>query len=153
MLNVLFSGIDFMFSPKGRMRRLPFWGYHIGMIVLAWVTLISLAMAYLGPVVELVEAGVDPDIALQSLDPDESNLFLALFLMLNVGFTWSTYAVTARRWHDRDKSGWWSLIVFLPVIGVPWIFIECGFLPGTRGMNRFGAAPGSSEGDFVEVFE
>lgn len=65
--------------------------------------------------------------------------------LLTIGFAamvmWPFLAVLAKRWHDRDKSGWWSLIVFVPLIGTPWLLIECGFLPGTKGDNRFGPDP------------
>jgi uncharacterized membrane protein YhaH (DUF805 family) len=44
-------------------------------------------------------------------------------------------------WHDRNKSGWWVLIAFVPVIGGLWYLIECGFLPGTTGANNYGADP------------
>lgn len=47
----------------------------------------------------------------------------------------------AKRWHDRGKSGWWTLISFVPVIGGLWMLIECGFLRGTDGPNRFGPDP------------
>ena len=30
---------------------------------------------------------------------------------------WMKLAVLVKRWHDRDKSGWWVLITFIPVIG------------------------------------
>jgi uncharacterized membrane protein YhaH (DUF805 family) len=46
--------------------------------------------------------------------------------------------VDIKRWHDRDKSGWWMLILLVPVIGAIWFLIELGFLAGTPGPNRFG---------------
>lgn len=46
--------------------------------------------------------------------------------------------VYIKRFHDRDKSGWWVLIAFIPIIGAIWILIELGFLKGTPGPNRFG---------------
>jgi uncharacterized membrane protein YhaH (DUF805 family) len=49
--------------------------------------------------------------------------------------------VQIKGWHDRDKSGWWILINLVPCIGALWTLIECGFLPGTRGDNRFGPNP------------
>ena len=51
-------------------------------------------------------------------------------------------AVAAKRWHDRDKSGWWMLIALVPIIGWIWALVETGFLAGTSGPNRFGADPG-----------
>ena len=49
-------------------------------------------------------------------------------------------AVSVRRYHDRDKSGWWVLIAFVPLIGWIWMIVELGFLSGTPGPNRFGSA-------------
>jgi uncharacterized membrane protein YhaH (DUF805 family) len=46
-----------------------------------------------------------------------------------------------KRWHDRDKSGWWVFINLVPVIGGLWCLIECGCLRGTEGPNRFGNDP------------
>ena len=52
---------------------------------------------------------------------------------------WPCTAVGIKRWHDRDKAGWWVLINLVPVVGVVWSLIENGLLRGTRGPNRFGA--------------
>ena len=43
-----------------------------------------------------------------------------------------------KRWHDRDKSGWWNLILLIPIVGAIWFLVELGFLKGTPGPNRFG---------------
>lgn len=48
--------------------------------------------------------------------------------------------VGVRRLHDMDKSGWWLLLSFIPLIG--FIILLFWFVqPGTRGQNRFGADP------------
>ena len=54
---------------------------------------------------------------------------------------WPGLAISIKRWHDRDKTGWWVLINLVPFIGTLWTLIECGFLAGTRGENRFGPDP------------
>jgi uncharacterized membrane protein YhaH (DUF805 family) len=46
--------------------------------------------------------------------------------------------VYIKRFHDRDKTGWWVLIGLIPLIGPLWLLIELGFLKGTDGANRFG---------------
>jgi uncharacterized membrane protein YhaH (DUF805 family) len=46
--------------------------------------------------------------------------------------------IDIKRWHDRDKSGWWMLILLVPVVGAIWFLVELGFLKGTPGPNRFG---------------
>jgi uncharacterized membrane protein YhaH (DUF805 family) len=73
---------------------------------------------------------------------------LAIIAQINEGRDWSTilwlviiwssFAIYTKRWHDRDKSGWWNLIILVPLIGTIWSLIECGFLSGTDGPNRFG---------------
>ena len=54
-------------------------------------------------------------------------------------------AVAVKRYHDRDKSGWWILILFIPIIGLIWYIVELGFLPGTPGPNRYGPDPLAAE--------
>lgn len=51
-----------------------------------------------------------------------------------------TVAVTVRRLHDVDKSGWWYFIGLIPFIGAVWLLIlMC--TEGTRGPNQFGPDP------------
>ena len=57
---------------------------------------------------------------------------------------WIGLAVQVKRWHDRDKSGWWALLNLVPVVGPIWILVECGVLRGTAGANRFGQESTSS---------
>jgi len=51
-----------------------------------------------------------------------------------------TIAVAMRRLHDTDRSGWWLLLAFVPLIGglVLLVFLV---LDGTPGSNRFGPSP------------
>jgi len=54
-------------------------------------------------------------------------------------------AVSVRRLHDLDRSGWWYLLVLIPVIG--WIALLVWFIGrGTVGPNRFGEDPIGSVG-------
>ena len=49
-------------------------------------------------------------------------------------------AVTIRRLHDTDRSGWWLLLVLIPLVGpIAMLVFMC--LEGTRDENRFGADP------------
>ena len=47
-------------------------------------------------------------------------------------------AVTARRLHDIDKSGWWQLIGLIPIVGWIIMIIWCA-KEGSTVPNRFGA--------------
>ena len=51
-----------------------------------------------------------------------------------------TLGVTIRRLHDTDRSGWWILIGFVPIIGGIWLLVLM-ILSGTPGDNRFGPEP------------
>ena len=53
--------------------------------------------------------------------------------------SWIVVSVTVKRYHDRNKSGWWSLIYLVPAIGILWILNECGGLEGTPGPNNYEA--------------
>ncbi|MGA2895167.1 MAG: DUF805 domain-containing protein [Xanthobacteraceae bacterium] len=47
-------------------------------------------------------------------------------------------AVSARRLHDTDRSGWWLLLVLVPFFGTL-LLIVWWCMRGTTGYNRFGA--------------
>ena len=51
-----------------------------------------------------------------------------------------TIAVTVRRFHDQDKSGWWFLLALIPSVGsIILIVFMC--LEGTPGPNQYGPNP------------
>jgi uncharacterized membrane protein YhaH (DUF805 family) len=62
-------------------------------------------------------------------------------ILLGLAIIWPCLAIYAKRWHDRDKSAWWTLITLVPLVGPIWALVECGFLPGTIGQNHFGQPP------------
>ena len=49
-------------------------------------------------------------------------------------------AMGVRRLHDTDRSGWWWLLSFIPLIGIIVLIVFWCF-EGTRGPNRFGPDP------------
>jgi len=48
-----------------------------------------------------------------------------------------TVAVTARRLHDTDRSGWWQLIELVPLVGLVVMIVWCAAPPA--GSTRFDA--------------
>ena len=49
-------------------------------------------------------------------------------------------AIAIRRLHDLDRTGWWILLGFIPLIG--WIILLIWYVTkGTDGPNRFGPDP------------
>ena len=51
-----------------------------------------------------------------------------------------TFAVTVRRLHDTSRTGWWLLLVFLPLIGAI-VLLVFMFLDSTSGTNEYGPDP------------
>ena len=49
-------------------------------------------------------------------------------------------SVTVRRLHDQNKSGWYLLLFFLPIIGWFWLFILT-VTEGNKGPNEYGPDP------------
>jgi uncharacterized membrane protein YhaH (DUF805 family) len=49
-------------------------------------------------------------------------------------------AVQARRFHDQNLSGWYTLLNLIPYVGSIVVFVFM-LIPGTAGQNRFGADP------------
>jgi uncharacterized membrane protein YhaH (DUF805 family) len=70
-------------------------------------------------------------LALQTLSYNLSGAFtIATFL--------PSVAVGARRLHDIDRSGWWQILYFLPIIG--WIVLVI-FWAEAGQPNRYGGSP------------
>ena len=64
-----------------------------------------------------------------------------LALVVYFFLLWTALALQIKRWHDRDKSWVWCFISFIPLVGAIWALIECGFLDGTPGPNKYGPSP------------
>lgn len=111
------------FSPSGRISRGQYWLVHLAVIPL-----------FIFAFVPLFAGGKSETTAImQSLG------LLAAILPLNF---WFSFCATAKRYHDRGKSAWWYLMIFVPYVGGIWHFIECGCLAGDSGPNDYGPPPG-----------
>ena len=64
----------------------------------------------------------------------------AIITGLIAGF-WVGFALVVKRWHDRNRSWTWALLGFIPIVGWIWQGVECSFLEGTLGPNRYGPSP------------
>ena len=59
-------------------------------------------------------------------------------------------AVSVRRLHDVDKSGWFYLIVLIPLVGAIWLLILfC--TEGTPGRNQYGFNPKEGDNEINEI--
>lgn len=85
---------------------------------------------------------------------DFSLIYIPVVLWILACFL-PSIAVTVRRLHDSNKSGWMYLLTIIPYVGFI-LFIVFGFLPGTPGENDYGFDPRLGEGapdyDAPEIF-
>ena len=117
MLEPLRKFADF----EGRARRAEYWLFTL-FVLIAYVV----AMLIGG----LFDRGGSPEAT------PEAIFFCLTVLALFV----PSLALVVRRLHDINRSGWWYLLAFLPVIGSIIILIFM-LTPGTPGPNRYGPDP------------
>ena len=122
--------VDLLFGFQGRVNRAKWWLVALAIFV---VEMIVVAAIFGGAAL----SGDPQQIAAAMGGPIAG---IVIFVMVVIA-TWIHIAIAVKRYHDRNKSGWWILIVFVPVIGGLWYFIECGFLRGTPGPNTYGPDP------------
>ena len=114
--------MNLLFGFQGRIGRLSWWlGQLINLGLLVAIFIVAAVVARQSQM-----AGTKAEAGLSGA---------ALLLLLSVVSIWINVAVTVKRFHDRNKSGVWFLVNFIPIIGPFWLLIECGFLPGTQGVN------------------
>lgn len=106
-------------SFEGRINRAKFWA-GVGVLVA------------IGIVASLI------DLMLGTTSQNGFGLISGITSLVSIYLALALYA---KRWHDRDKSGWWSLIGLVPIIGFIWIVVELGILEGTKGANKYGPDP------------
>lgn len=89
----------------------------------------------------LIVAGIFLDLGLNLLIRDGGGSGIALFTIVGyIGYLLYTFILVIKRLHDLNHSAWWFLTLFVPILGAV-IGLECLFMRGTAGGNKFGSAP------------
>lgn len=127
-------------SLDGRTNRKPFWLAILALMVVTWILEFILFAAFGVSLLPNMDPSADPAAAAAAASAMMGKIMVPLGI-LTLLMIWPSICLYAKRWHDRDKSGWWSLIIFVPIIGSIWFLVELGFLRGTEGPNRFGPDP------------
>jgi uncharacterized membrane protein YhaH (DUF805 family) len=99
------------FEISGRSRRREYWAFQLVWVISLMLVSFTLASGSKALLGLLVIAGLIPAIT-----------------------------VTIRRLHDINRSGWWILVSFVPIVG-GLVLLVFTLLPGTQGMNDFGDEP------------
>jgi uncharacterized membrane protein YhaH (DUF805 family) len=119
-----------IFSLKGRIGRLRYIGYTIGLTLLLYLILGALFAALS-----------------TAVDKETRDTFLALIPLLGFFFMLVVHVMlTVQRCHDFNVTGWLSLLLLFPF--VPLVF---WIIPGTQGSNDFGLRPPPNRGMAVVV--
>jgi uncharacterized membrane protein YhaH (DUF805 family) len=127
-------------SLEGRIPRKIFWLGFIVLMIVTWILELILFSIFGVSMMGSMDPNATPEAAAAAAAEQMSKLTLPLIVLFLL-LLWPSICLYAKRWHDRDKSGWWSLIGLIPIIGGLWMLIELGFLRGTDGPNRFGPDP------------
>lgn len=104
-----------LLSPRGRIGRVRYIGYSMGLSILVLMVagIAAAVVSWFDPTVALLVGGIG---------------YLAVLVV--------QFLLTIQRSHDMNVTGWLSLIVFVPLAAlVFWL------VPGTRGENTYGKQP------------
>lgn len=129
LINRTMSEISGLFSPRGRIGRIRYLAWHLGLIlaggltVFAWTALLAGKGEMAGTVYIVGYA-----------------LLVSTVVILSI--IWNI-----KRVHDFNMTGWLAVIIILPV--VPLVFC---LIPGTEGANNYGVAPpANSIGNYLII--
>jgi uncharacterized membrane protein YhaH (DUF805 family) len=141
--------MNWMFAPfrkyadfSGRARRMEFWMYMLLQTIV--VGLLMLLLFGSLPWAEIVAASEAQNAGMAYTGP-QPQLGAMFYLSTTLYVLWvlatflPTLAVTVRRLHDLDKSGWFYLLNFVPFGGI--VLIVFYFMEGTSGPNQYGPDP------------
>lgn len=112
-----------LISTEGRLGRVRFIAYSLGLLLPA-VTL------------DAVMGGVS-----LALPGTWSEWLWTAFLLMTYPTLLALWVmVMIQRIHDLSRSGWWALLIFVPIANL-FFWLALYALPGTASTNRFGARP------------
>ncbi len=119
---------DLLFGFTGRINRAKFWLVHLAALVVIGVLMGIIAAA----------SGLGAD------GKGPGAVAVIVFAVVYIALLWVSLALSVKRCHDRNRSGWFVLLSLVPFANI-WYLIEVGFLPGTSGANQYGADPLASD--------
>ena len=105
-------------SFDGRINRAPFWA---GVLVLIGANVV---LAIIGSVLGMI--------------------FGPLSYLATIGslvLIYPAVALYAKRWHDQAKSGWWTLVALVPLLGAIYTIYMLGIKEGEPDANQYGQNP------------
>lgn len=118
-----------IFSAQGRLGRVRYIGYSMGLALLLYLAIAILggAAAVLGQ----VESGGEEALGW---------LGGGLLIILSLAALIVSILLTIQRLHDFNASGWWALLMVIPLVSLV-LYLVLLIMPGTQDPNRFDHPP------------
>ncbi|MEO1649259.1 MAG: DUF805 domain-containing protein [Pseudomonadota bacterium] len=138
------------FDFEGRSRRMEYWMFILLNTAVAVLLTGPVLFAAFGVAMDPELSAAGDEVVGEAILASMSGfggLSLGLYGLFALFAFIPSIAVTVRRLHDRDMSGWWylgfTLAGILPLVGLiaSLVFLVLLLLPGTSGSNRFGPDP------------
>ncbi|MEQ1538371.1 MAG: DUF805 domain-containing protein [Sphingorhabdus sp.] len=118
---------------EGRSRRMEYWSYTLFTMIVSLILILPII------VFDNLDGGSSISVA--------GTISIVLFVLWVLGNVIPGIAVSIRRWHDLDQSGWMFLL-FAVLNAIPFIGAIAGlvnlvwfFMQGTVGENKYGPDP------------
>jgi uncharacterized membrane protein YhaH (DUF805 family) len=152
------SWTTLLFSFRGRINRAKYWAANLAV----WVTMVVIVVLVIYAIAGRITGG--GTITDDQMAGTGALIWLAFPLLILT--IWISFALAVKRLHDREKSGWFIVPMYLipgmlgrwadgfpPGSGGPyflgiiafgltlWAFVELGCLAGTSGPNEYGPDP------------
>jgi uncharacterized membrane protein YhaH (DUF805 family) len=125
----MFAPLKRIFDYSGRSRRKEYWMFLVLVIIVSIITgILDVMLGLGGSTTGTTEVGDGTVSASGTFNAGYLTMAWVLIVFI------VSIALSVRRMHDQDKSGWWILV---PIAGP----IMVMFIGGTAGPNRFGPDP------------
>ena len=127
------GGQDATYQPKvisfsGRLGRMRYLAYNLGLNI----ALSLLMIPFVGAAAFMGGMGASPE--------STGMLGMVVMAVVYIGSIVISVMFAKRRLNDLNRSGWWMLLMFVPLVNLL-LVIYMLFFPGTDGSNNFGPAP------------
>jgi uncharacterized membrane protein YhaH (DUF805 family) len=131
--------MEFWCSPYGRFKRWQFWVSQLSAMAIGLTFYLTIFLLIFGSkgLASLPKATMADLRAMKDVWDSYGLVLKIPSFVAYVVLFWVDFCATVKRYHDRDKSGWWFLLKFVPACNL-WVLIECGFFSGRPDDNEYG---------------
>lgn len=145
----MFRDIFTLSGRRGRLNRLRFFLFSLGLVVS--VTIVLLLLLEIPIRAYTYESGIVPvAFGITDISELEGKPYNLNFIQLGINIIlyllkltfililfWGMICLSTKRLHDLNKSGWLVLLGFIPIVNLG-LLVYLLFFPGTKGPNKFG---------------